>query len=98
MYWIYHKKHETSTTTLPIHVYINKIDNRLVFKVKDECKLEKILKHLLGSTKKLIDHENGPLLKVVEVVLVQCYLVDNQYHHSMKYYTFVIQINIMLIC
>ena len=26
------KKHETLTTILPIHVYINRINNRLVFK------------------------------------------------------------------
>ena len=29
------KKHEASTTVLPIHVWINKIDNRLNFKTKD---------------------------------------------------------------
>ena len=38
---------------------------------------------LFGSTKKLIDKtKNGekiPCLKVFEIVLVQCSLVDNQY-------------------
>ena len=34
------KKHETLTTIPPIHVYINKINNRLVFKIKDGYKLE----------------------------------------------------------
>ena len=34
------KKHETLTTIPPIHVYINKINNRLVFKTKDGYKLE----------------------------------------------------------
>ena len=38
---------------------------------------------LFGSTKKLIDKtkktENVPSLKVVEVLLVQCNLVDYQY-------------------
>ena len=29
------KKHETLTTIPPIHVYINRINNRLVFKIKD---------------------------------------------------------------
>ena len=38
-----------------IHVYINRINNRLVFKIKDECKL--VLQtpgtmKLFGSTKK----------------------------------------------
>ena len=34
------KNRETLTTILPIHVYINSINNRLVFKIKDEYKLE----------------------------------------------------------
>ena len=33
------KKHET-TTIPPIHVYINRINNRLLFKIKDEYKLD----------------------------------------------------------
>ena len=83
------KKHETLTIIPPIHVYINRINNRLVFKVKDEYKLElktpETMK-LFGSTKKLIDKtkngENVPSLEVVEVVLVQCNLVDNQYQQT----------------
>ena len=80
------KKHETLTKVYPIHVYINRIKNRLVFKIKDGYKLElqtpETMK-LFGSTKKLIDktknREKVPSLEVVEVVLVQCNLVDNQY-------------------
>ena len=34
------KNRETLTTILSIHVYINSINNRLVFKIKDEYKLE----------------------------------------------------------
>ena len=30
------KKHETLATIPPIHVYINRINNRSVFKIKDE--------------------------------------------------------------
>ena len=57
-----------------------------MFKVKDGYKLELQMPEtikLFGSTQKLIDktknEEKVPSLKVVEVVLVQCYLVDNQY-------------------
>ena len=68
------KKHETLTTNPPIHVYINRISNRLVFEIKDEYKLElqtpKTMK-LFDSIKKLIDktknRENVPILEVVEV-------------------------------
>ena len=52
------KKHETLTTIPPIHVYINKINNRLVFKIKNGYKLElptpETMK-LFGSIKILID-------------------------------------------
>ena len=80
---------KTLAATPPIHVYINKINDRLVFKIKDGYKLElqtpETMK-LLGSTKKLIgktkNGENVPSLEVVEVVLVQGNLVDNQYQQK----------------
>ena len=79
------KKHETLTTIPPIPVYINRINNRLLFKIKNGYKLElhtpETMK-LFGSTKKLIDEtknkENVPSLEVVGVFLVQR-LVDNQH-------------------
>ena len=80
------KKDKTLTAIRPIHAYINRINNRLVFKMKDEYKLElqtpETVK-LFGSTKKLIDKtkngENVQSLEVVEVVLVLCNLVGHQY-------------------
>ena len=52
------KEHEILTTVPPIHVYINRINNRLVFETKDGHKLElqtpETIK-LFGSTKKLTD-------------------------------------------
>ena len=83
------KKHETLTTVPPIHVYINGINNRLVFKIKDEYKLElqtsETMK-LFGNTKKLIDKTKNAgkaaSLEVVEVFLVQCNLSDNQYQQK----------------
>ena len=76
------KKHEKFP---PIHVYINIINNRLVFKIKDGHKLE-LQTHetmkLFGNTKKLKQKtkigENIPSLEVVEAVLVQSHLVDSQ--------------------
>ena len=71
------QKHEILTTIPPIHVYINRINNRLVFKIKDGYKLELEIPgtmKLFGSKKKLKDKtkigENIPSLEVVEVVLV----------------------------
>ena len=90
------KKQETLTTIFPIHVYINRINNRLNFKVKDGYKLElqtPETMNLFGSTKKLIDKtkngENAPSLEVFEADLVQCNFVDNQYQQkSQVLYTF----------
>ena len=71
------KKQETLTTIPPIHVYINRISNRLMFKIKDEYKLElqmPEIKKLCGSTKKIIKTNNGEIvssLEVVEVALVR---------------------------
>ena len=86
----------TLTTAPTIHVYINTINNRLVRKTKDGYKLElqtPETKKLFGNTRKLIDKtkngENVPSLEVVEVILVQCYLVGNQYQQKSKVlYTF----------
>ena len=33
------KGHETLTAIPAIHAYINRINNRLAFEIKDECKL-----------------------------------------------------------
>ena len=89
-------KHETLTTISPIHVYINIINNRLVFKIKDGYELElqtpETMK-LFGSTKK-INRQNkkwkkAPSLEVAEVGLIHCNFVDDQYQEKSEVlYTF----------
>ena len=65
-----------------------------MFKIKDGYNLESQMPEtmkLFGSIKKLTDKtKNGvKLLGVVEVVLVQCKLVDNQYQQKSEVlYTF----------
>ena len=63
------KKHETVGETVPILIYANTINNRIVFKIKSGYKLELLSKEtikLLGSTKYIIDSnknsENVPRL------------------------------------
>ena len=49
------KKHETLTENPPIQIFLNKIKNRIVFKIKTGYKLELLtleIMRLLGSTKK----------------------------------------------
>ena len=48
------KKHDTLKITAPIYVYINRIDNRLAFKIRDGYKLDLQTPgtmKLFGSTK-----------------------------------------------
>ena len=85
------KKHEALTENPSIQIYPNKIKNKIVFKIKTGYKLELITPEtmkLLGSTKKVVDKdkngENVPKLESVEVVLVHCNLVKNDYQHSSK--------------
>ena len=85
------KKHETLTVNPPIQIYPNKIKNRTVFKIKTGYKLELLTPEtmkLLGNTKKYADKdkdgENLSKLESVEVVLVQCNLIKNDYQHTSK--------------
>ena len=90
------KKQETLTTIHPIYFYISIINKTSVFKIKDGQKPElqnTATMKLFGGTEKLIDktkyRENIPSLEVVEVVLVQCNLVDSQHQRNSEVlYTF----------
>ena len=91
------KKHETLTENPPVQIYPNKIKNRIVFKIKTGYKLELLSPEtmkLLGSTKKDVDQdkdgEDVPKLESVEVVLVHCNLVNENYEQASKVlFTFV---------
>ena len=90
------KKHETLTENPPKEVYPPKNKNRIVFKIKIGYKLELVSPEtikLLRSTKKDVDQDkNGdvPKLESVDVVLVRCNLVNNNYQQILKVlFTFV---------
>ena len=77
------------TENPPIQIYPNKIKNRIVFKIKTGYKLELLTPEtmkLLRSTKKMLiqikKNENVPKLESVEVILVHCNLVKNDYQHT----------------
>ena len=72
------KKHETIADNPAVQIYVNKIKNRIVFKIKTGYKVELLTKEtmqLLGSSKTEIDQnkygEIVPKLETVEVALVQ---------------------------
>ena len=69
-----------------IKIYVNKIDNRVTFKLKSGVTLELMTpetQKLLGSSLKTITGEiNGdlvPEMESTEVILVHCNLINNDY-------------------
>ena len=91
------KKHETIADNPPVQIYVNKIKNRIVFKIKAGYKLELLsleTMRSLGSLKKDINQDKDvkiiPKLEAFEVVLVHCNLVNNNYQQAAKVlFTFV---------
>ena len=91
------KKHSESVDNPSIRIYLNKIENRITFKIKNGYYLEFLTPEtmkLLGSTNSKItkdkNGENVPHLEIVEVVLVYCNLVNNDYQQNSRIlYTFV---------
>ena len=85
------KKHETIEDNPPVQIYVNKIKNRIVFKVKTGYKLEILTEEtmqLSGSSKKDIDQNKDgeivPRLETVKAFLVHYNLVNNNYQQASK--------------
>ena len=80
-----------------IKIYVNKIENRVTFKIKNGYCLEILTLEtmkLLGSTEsKISKDKNGesiPHLEIVELVLIHCNLVNNNNQQNSRIlYTFV---------
>ena len=90
------KKHNENGDNPSIKICINKIENRVTFKIKTGYYLELLTPEtmkLLGSTESKItkdkNGENAPHLEVVELALVHCNLVNNDYQQNSRIlYTF----------
>ena len=91
------KRHGEDIDKPSVQIYVNKIENRVIFKIKNGYSLEMLLPEtmkLLGSTENKIakdkNDENVPHVEVTEVVLVHCNIVNNDYQQdSTVLYTFV---------
>ena len=91
------KKRGGKTNNPFIRIYINKIENRITFRIKTGYHLE-FLTHegmkLLGSTKsktfKVENGENVPHLEITKVVLVHFDIIKNDYQQDfIVLYTFI---------
>ena len=91
------KKHSESVDNPSIRMYINKIENKITFKIKNGYFLELLTPEtmkLLGSAESKINKdknsENVAHLEAVELVLVHCNLVNNDYQQESRIlFTFV---------
>ena len=80
-----------------VKIYINKIENRITFKIKNGYSLELLtkgaMKLLESSENKITKDKNGenlPHLEFTEVALVHCNMVNNDYQQDSRVlYTFI---------
>ena len=97
LFWVYLKKHNQKINNPSIWIYVNKVENRITFKIKTGYYLDLLtpetMKLLWNSENKIAKDRNGenvPYLEITEVALVYCNIVNNDYHqHSRVLYTFV---------
>ena len=85
------EKHVTFFGNSPIKIHVHKIENRVTFKITKGYCLELLTPEamkLLGRTKdKIIKDKNGEEvrhLKISELVLVHCNVVNNDYQHDLR--------------
>ena len=91
------KKHKENVEKPSIQIYVNEIEKRITFKIKDGYSLKLLTPEtmkLLGSTEnKITESKNGeniPHLEITEVALVHCNIVNNDYQQDSRVsYTFV---------
>ena len=94
---IFLKKHGENIHNPSVRIYINKTENWITFVIKTGYYLELSIPEtmkLLGSTENKITKdkncENVQHLKVTEVILVHCNVVNNDYQQDSRVsYTFV---------
>ena len=84
------KKHNENDDNPSVRIYVNKIENRITFKIKNRYYLELLTPEtmkLLASTK---NGANVAHLEIVELVLLYCNLVNIDYQEDSRIlYTFV---------
>ena len=85
------KKHREDIDKPSLQIYVNKIENRVTFKIKNAYSLELLTPEtmkLLGSTKNKItkdkNGENVPHIEITEEILVHCNIGNNDYQQDSR--------------
>ena len=91
LFWVYLKKHNQKINNPSIWIYVNKVENRITFKIKTGYYLDLLtpetMKLLWNSENKITKDRNGenvPYLEITEVALVYCNIVNNDYHQDSR--------------
>ena len=84
------KKHSENVDNPSIKIYVNKTENRVTFYLElltpETMKLHESTKSKISKDKNC---ENVPHLEIVELVLIHCNLVNNNYQQNSRiFYTF----------
>ena len=104
-FWvIFFKNHGENIDNLSVSIYVNKIRNRITFKIKTGYYLElltpEIMKLLRSTEDNLTKDKNGenvPHIEIKEVLLVHCDIVNNDYQQDSKPYIHIFQINHLVV-
>ena len=91
------KKHGVNTDKPSVQINLNKIQNRVTFKIRNGYSYELLMPEtmkLLRSTENKItknkNSDNVPHLEITEVMLVHCNIANNDYQQDSRVlYTFV---------
>ena len=91
------KKHEKVPNIPPIRIYVNKIENKIIFEIKKYYYLElltpetmKLLGNIESKITKNKNDEDIPHLEIIAVILVHYIIVKNDYLQEPRVlYTFV---------
>ena len=94
---IFLKKHGENIDKVSVQIYVNKIKNRVTFKIKNGYSLKlltpetmKLLESIKNKITKDKNGESVPHLEITEVVLVHCNIVNNDYQEDSRvWYTLV---------
>ena len=85
------KKHGEKTINPPIKICIDKIENRITFKIKTWYYLQFLTPEttkLLGSTKSKITKDNNcenvSYLEITEIILIHCNVANNSYQQNSR--------------
>ena len=89
LFWLYHQKPEAVADNPPIDTYVNETEDKITFKIKTRCYLERLTPEtmkLLGNTKNKInrDKDGGKKthLEITKVLIVLCNIVYNDHQQD----------------